>query len=220
MRNRTFRGQPPSCWNNHLPLLIDDLFPHHQISLTSQGCIVCSDMLHHDVNPLIISHLWRCAGGQASAELSDPGRCCGVGGADQNRAADLHGVSLRWRGQAGLMGHSQRGKGVPLLTVLLLSSGFLGAVSLGAWGRGGRPFTGVSSAFRWLVQFYKLSCCTVKLKVEESVNGNNTLCHILLLLYLILDFLKCCEPDSNPQCPFKNSIYHVNELLGHILHFI
>lgn len=112
----------------------------------------------------VISHLWRCAGGQASAELSDPGCCCGVRGADQNRATDLHGVSLWWRSQAGLMGHSQWGEGVSLLTVLLLSGGFLGAIGLRARGRRGRCFTRVSSSFRWFVQFYELSRCTVKLK--------------------------------------------------------
>lgn len=63
MRNRTFRGQPPPCWNNyHLPLLMDDRFPHHQVSLTSQGCMVCSDMLHecqsiHNFSPVKVR--WR-----------------------------------------------------------------------------------------------------------------------------------------------------------------
>lgn len=215
MRNRTFRGQPPSSLivvSHYLPLSflhIHPLLPYHQISPSITrlygGLICCIS-----VNASIISHLWRCAGGQASAEFSDPSCSCGVGGADQNRAADLHGVSLGWRGQARLMGHSQGGEGVSLLTVLLLPRSFLGAVGLGARGRGRWPFTGITSTFGWLIQFYELSSCSVKLKEEERVNKNNTLLHILLLLYLILAFRKHCKTDSNQQSPYEQCVTWIN----------
>ena len=86
------------------------------------------------------SHLGGGAGREASAELSDAGGGGGVAGADEHGPADLHGVALWGRCQAGLMGHGERGERVPLLGVLLLAAGLLRAVGLreARGGRGGR----------------------------------------------------------------------------------
>lgn len=151
-----------------------------------------------------LAHLRRCAAGQPTSDLPDPGCCCWIAGADEDWPTDLHGVALWGRSQCRFVGHGEGSERMSLLAVLFLS-GTLGAIALGP--RGG-PLARIPVGVRRLVQLYKLTGGRVELPERERrelkvADGE----HIRKITKTVTLYLKKKEKKKNYSLTFKSSVF-------------